>query len=498
MYIFQKKGPVMKKYFKSYYAGLCIALLSCVGVIESKFTIQTTLKTNKIPAPKVNPAPKVITQSTLKTDTMTADPEIVTIDHSVKEIKTQQNCNADKWKNNQDNSCQCCLTYGKGQGKAADQVITHCTNTSKQCSATSIANLKKKYNAESMSPDDFINKVYNETVAVSKMVFSPSLLNPDGTLTTDGLATVLVQAYNEGKLKNKSFSDKKCLTVKSISTGTSYQTLQIFKVTSTCDPSIEALYFVKESKDSISETMNLKEIEEFGDMKSIMTPNIKKDFPSLALPLFYFSYHPHNQKIHYVATMPAAHGMVLCELLTQFRDNQSPENTARMERAYTILGKELSNMHKQYVKTNNGRMLVHGDLHCHNIFYDEKLGHFTFIDNETLVHAIEGSRSVVDDFIRVIFTPYSNSESLYNFDQLIRGINPGTYFNVTLKPLLKGYISVYSTPAEQKDMLLKLKGKLTSYLQDGFFTFDEKYLQKLSKDYIAPICDEIAKTIGAQ
>ena len=484
---------MIKKFSKAYCVGLVIALLSFGGTIESKIVIQTTLKQNK-----VDPNPKVVTQSTLPINKGDSDPEIIAINKSVKEIKTEQNCNAEKWNNNQDDSCQCCLTYSKGhfeKGKSADQIIDHCINTSKQCNAASIANLKQKFNASNGTSEEFLNKLYNETVAVSKMSIDPSSLNPDGTLTTDGLATVLVQAYKEGKLKNKGFSDKKCLTVKSISTGTSYQTLQIFKVTSTCDPSIESLYFVKESKDSISETMNLKEVEEFGDMKSIMTPNIKKDFPSLALPLFYFSYHPVNQKVHYVATMPAAHGMVLCELLNQFRENQSPENTKRLEKAYGILGKELSNMHKQYVKTNHGRMLVHGDLHCHNVFYDEKLGHFTFIDNETLVHAIEGSRSIVDDFIRLIFTPYSNSESLYNFDQLITGINPGTYFNVTLKPLLQGYISAYSTPAEQKRILLELKGMLTSDLKDGFFTFDTKYLQQLSKDYITPICNEIEKTI---
>src|SRR6266481_6917511 len=100
----------MKKFFKSYCAGLVIVLLSFVGAIESNNGVQTTLQINK-----GNPDPKVVTETTLQINKENSDPEIITINKSVKEIKTQENCNADKWGNNQESSCQCCLTYGKGR-----------------------------------------------------------------------------------------------------------------------------------------------------------------------------------------------------------------------------------------------------------------------------------------------------------------------------------------------------------------------------------------------
>ena len=68
------------------------------------------------------------------------------------------------------------------------------------------------------------------------MAINPTLIKSNGNLTEDGLASILAQAYGEGKLKNKDFNAKQCLEVKSLGSGSGYNTVQLFRVTSTCTP----------------------------------------------------------------------------------------------------------------------------------------------------------------------------------------------------------------------------------------------------------------------
>ncbi len=215
--------------------------------------------------------------------------------------------------NNQESACQCCLTYGKGrfgEEQTADQIIDHCTNKSKQCNTSSISSIKRKYNAQNMSSDDFLNTLYSNTTVVHKMAINPALIKSNGNLTEDGLASILAQAYDEGKLKNKDFNAKQCLEVKSLGSGSGYNTVQLFRVTSTCTPSTPPLlYIVKESKKGLTESTHLKQIEEYPGMKDLIAPKIVKGFPTISLPFFYFSYHPHHQNIHYIATMPEQKAM---------------------------------------------------------------------------------------------------------------------------------------------------------------------------------------------
>src|SRR5690606_13564104 len=159
--------------------------------------------------------------------------------------------------------------------------------------------------------------------------------------------------------------------------------------------------------------------ETFPGMKELLAPKIPpKGLPSIALPIAYFSYSAasnYGEQMHYIATMPAAKGKVLCELVASFRDNQSPQNTEKIKRAYRILGTELANFHKRFSKplkgTAVGKTIPHGDFHCFNVFYDEIGGHFTLIDNETMSLSLKNLQSPDDDILKPFLGLFSETEA---------------------------------------------------------------------------------------
>jgi hypothetical protein len=494
---------MMKNILKGGYAKLFVALLSFSAGLEARVVTNVpTAVPAKQPVPvKVTPIKAVVPKPAIQTDPTRHDPEILDINKSVKIINNQHDCDASKWNNNQDDACQCCLSYGKGRfGKeqSADQIIDHCVNKSKQCNSSSLTNIKRKHNAQAMSSDDFLTTVYKNTTVVNKMNFDPALLGPNGTLTENLLSTILVQAYNEGKLTDKDFSKKECLNVKKIGSVSGYNTLQFFFVNSTCMSPNKVSYVVKESKKGLEESTNLQKIEEYPGMKDILAPKIVKRFPTIALPFFYFSYHPHHQNIHYIATMPAADGIVLYDLLTEFRDNQTTANTERVKKTYWVLGEELSNFHKKFMKPVPGKKLgvtvAHGDFHPHNIFYDEKREHCTFIDNETMVRSFEKLKTPKVDFRRLILTPFTTNDTVLKFKELLKGVKPSTYLNITLRPFIKGYISAYR-PDERKQLLHDLREIFTTTTTLKPWKLDPQYSSRYVKDYINPIFDEIEKTL---
>jgi hypothetical protein len=431
-----------------------------------------------------------------------AEPEILNIDKHVQIVTSQQSCDPKRWSDDKEDACECCLSYGEGrfgEEETGDQVIDYCINKAKQCTPASIHNIKKKYNASNMNSDDFLNKLYGNTNVVHKMKFDLKLLGPKGTLTDSLLSSILAQAYKEGKLINAAFSKKECLKTKSLGAGSGYNTVQLFLVTSTCvTPTKNYLYIVKESKKGLEESTNLKKIEVYPGMEDMIAPKVLKGFPTISLPFFYFSYHPHKSHTHYIATMPAADGMVLCELIAEFRKNQTPANADRLKRAYRILGQELSNFHKRFMQPIAGRKLgitvAHGDLHCHNIFYDEKVGHFTFIDNETMVKSFGKLKKPVIDFVRLFFPHFSTDKTRYEFKELIGGIKPGTFLNITLKPFIDGYLSTYNEN-EKRQLLQDLKDIFTDKIEAHPLHFDAKYMQEIKDQYIIPIFDQIEKTL---
>ena len=331
-----------------------------------------------------------------------------------------------------------------------------------------------------------------------EIAFDKALLAPDGTFTEQSLPKFLAKAYSEKKLINEDFSKEACIKAKKMGVQGSFNTVQLFLVTATCRPTQASMYIIKEAKNGLDETIKLKAVEKFPGMKELLAPGVPpKGLPSVALPLAYFSY-PAGYGLHYIAAMPAAKGKVLCEIVSQFRDNQSPQNAERIKRAYKILGNELANFHKRFMKpvpgAKIGKTIAHGDFHCFNIFYDEIAGHFTFIDNETMEASLKNPLSPADDILKLFFGLFSTSESDERKD-IIKNIDLKKWHELAFKNFIEGYLDAYA-PAEQKQVLQDLKiifnsDAVSKQYTASWLKIDASQLRELRMKYINPVFNEI-------
>lgn len=340
----------------------------------------------------------------------------------------------------------------------------------------------------------------SSTTTIEKIDFDVSMLGPGGSFTESSLPKFLAKAYEEKKLKNDDFSKEACLKAKKRDVKGSFNTLQLFQITSTCRSGQASMYIIKEAKNGLQEATNLKAIETFPGMKELLAPKIPpKGLPSVALPIAYFSYSAasnYGEQMHYIATMPAAKGKVLCELVASFRDNQSPQNTEKIKRAYRILGTELANFHKRFSKplkgTAIGKTIPHGDFHCFNVFYDEIGGHFTLIDNETMSLSLKNLQSPDDDILKPFLGLFSETEAAERKD-IIKGVDLKVWHNVAFKNFVEGYMNAYK-PSDQKQVLQDLKAMFNSNKTFPWLTIDDVTLKNLRDKYINPVFDEIEKT----
>jgi len=330
---------------------------------------------------------------------------------------------------------------------------------------------------------------------IPQINFSSSLLAADGSFTEQSLPKFLAQAYNEKKLTHPDFSKEACLKAKKMDVQGSFNTLQLFLVTATCQPTTASMYIIKEAKSGLEEAMKLKTIEKYPGMKELLAPKTPpKGLPSIALPIAYFSYpSTSGYGLHYIATMPAAKGKVLCQLVNDFRLNQSPQNAEKIKRAYKILGVEMGNYHKRFMQpiagAKIGKTIPHGDFHCFNVFYDEIGGHFTFIDNETMAASLNNLQTPDDDILKLFLGLFSASEPEAR-KEIIKGIDLKTWHTLSLKNFIEGYMQAYNAP-DQKQVLLDLKKMFNTNDQFPWLRIDPKELQKLRTNYINPIFDTI-------
>jgi hypothetical protein len=326
-----------------------------------------------------------------------------------------------------------------------------------------------------------------------KLTCDKSWLTSDGKLTEESVPKFLAKAYDEKKFTDDSFSKEACLKAKNIGAQGGLQTLQLFMVTSTCHHKEASMYIIKESYDGLSEASHLKAIEAFPGMKELVAPNKVAGLPSLALPFAYFSYS--NSKMHYIAAMPAAKGKVLTTILSEFRDNQSPQNKERLARAFRILGRETGAFHKRFMKPDPkikvNKTVIHGDFHPFNLFFDEIGGHFTFIDNETMVHSLNEPRSPAVDIVELYIVPFTVNPEFQHFRDLIKGVDIKEWWNITLKNFLLGYLESYK-PDERKQVLQEIK-KMFANFSYGWAQFNDVQLKKLKEDVINPIFDALIK-----
>ena len=221
-----------------------------------------------------------------------------------------------------------------------------------------------------------------------------------------------------------------------------------------------------------------------------------KGLPSVALPLAYFSYPgPNGYALHYIAAMPAAKGKVLCQLVNEYRNNKSPQNAERIKRAYKILGTEMANFHKRFMKpvqgAKIGKTIPHGDFHCFNVFYDEIGGHFTFIDNETMAASLKNLTSPDDDILKLFLGLFSTSEPQER-KEIIKGVDLKVWHDLAFKSFMEGYLDAYK-PDEQKQVLADLKKMFNAPSTFPWLHIDAAELQRIRTSYINPVFDAIEK-----
>jgi hypothetical protein len=425
-------------------------------------------------------------------------PLVITIHDNVNTVYQNSDCKNAYWKNATTDQCECCLinNHNLSNGtKKADDIIRICTDKEKLCTDKSLSTLKsQKKLPKNASSQQLIDALYDDVI-LRPMVFDTKQLNSDGSFTEQSLPKFLAQAYKEQKLRDPNFSKEACIKAKSLGTQGGYNTLQLFRVTSTCTNGQAALYIIKEARDGIGEATNLKLVENLPGMKDIIAPKVKNGFSSIAIPFAYFAY-PDKQAAHYIAAMPSAKGKALNDIIDQFRKNQSEQNKETLNRAFQILGKETANFHKLFSKPVKGKILgltlAHGDFHLFNLFFDEIDGHFTFIDNETMARSAQNRVSPSVDITKLFFMPFSSDDTYQQFRDLIKNIDLKVWHDIAIKNFALGYASAYPQN-QQKQVLEELKKILNDPFEIKWVHFNGNQLTQIRKKYINPIFDELIK-----
>lgn len=425
-------------------------------------------------------------------------PLVITIHDVINTIYQSSDCKDPQWKNSAVDTCECCIINNQNASngtKKADDIIKACIEKEKLCTQQSVASLKssKKLSSKSSS-QDLLNAVYDDVI-IRPMTFDTKQLTANGSFTEQSLPKFLAQAFKEQKLNDPNFSKEACIKAKSLGTQGGYNTLQLFRITSTCSNAQASLYIIKEARNGIDESTKLKVVSQLPGMKNIIAPKVSVGLPSVAMPLAFFSY-PDKEAVHYIAAMPSAKGKALNDLIMQYQKQQTPQNKEMLSRAFNILGKETANFHKRFSKPVKGKIigltLAHGDFHLFNLFFDEIDGHFTFIDNETMAKSIKDRVSPSVDITKLFFMPFSINNTYQQFRDLIKNIDLKTWNDIAVKNFALGYASAYPQN-QQQQVLTELKAILNDPFDIKWVDFDEDKLNQMRKKYINPIFDELIK-----
>lgn len=423
-------------------------------------------------------------------------PLIISIHDQSYEIENDKACLKSLWNNNLNDACECCLLQqytASGKIKSADEIVTLCSQEKKICSAKSIESLKKSKKLAGNAPSQLLMDTLYDDVIMRPMIFDTTLLQENGQFTEQSLPKFLAQAYEEKKLTHQDFRKEACLKAKNLGTQGGYNTLQLFRITSTCSAGPASFYIIKEAREGIDEATKLKSLEKLPKLHDIIAPKTKPGLPSIALPIAYFAY-PDKKALHYIAAMPSAKGKPLNDLLDNFKKNPSPELEEQLKRAFFILGKETANFHKLYsVPTKKNLLtptLVHGDFHFFNLFFDENAGHFTFIDNESMAKSINNKMHPSVDIVKLFFMPFSINQTYQQFRDLIDGVNLEKWLNITVKNFVLGYANAYPKEQEQQ-VYAELKKIFNDPFSIAWVDFNENQLNDIRTRYINPIFDQL-------
>jgi hypothetical protein len=325
--------------------------------------------------------------------------------------------------------------------------------------------------------DDFIEKI----------AVTPQQLSNLGDLSEASLPDILEKAFLDKDIDDPSFKSAQCIKARALPVTGSYNTIQLFVIDSTCGKTKRS-YIIKEARLAVDEARSLRSVALFPGISELLTPKKPpQNLLALALPLFYLSYDDQYKNDRTITLMPMAPGRAFCDVVKDYRDDQSPKNALRIKHIYKTLGIQLGNFHKLGMKAGSTVLTktVHGDLHCLNVFYNEKANLFTLIDNETIADFIKKPASYSDDILKLFLGLFSTTEPAARTD-MIRGIDRKRWFSLALGSFVEGYLSVF--PRSQQQQVYKdLQAIFNARSNPSWLNIDPEELKQLRSRFINPI-----------
>ena len=407
---------------------------------------------------------------------------VISIDNIVNELDQRASCDARYWNNKLENACKCCLIQNAPKldiGKKPSEILKICLDKN-QCNNGVIQELLNQEKIESKDNEEKIREliyhIYNKSVIVKEVFPHDIKFNADGTLNEDTVKELLVEAYQENKLKDSNFKDTSCLSIKNIFTKKAGgESAQLFSITSNC-LNKPTDYILKEMKPGLEEVKNLEKVNLISNLAPYKYPKIIPGFPSIILPIAYMSYN-YSGKNHYLSLMLKAPGVRLSSLVGRYKNHTIDK--ADVEQAYYQTGFAFSKFHQ--IAFNQG------DAHEGNIFYDKSTNQIIFIDNEAF---FIGWNSFIDIEMFIFPTFWFLLHPLKKID--------ATFLNnwilLSIGSFLKGYIEAYKID-ERKQLLEKLIRQFNdeqSYSDKYLYLF---YINK--KGIFDKIFEELKKIYNA-
>lgn len=357
----------------------------------------------------------------------------ITAKTHVERIKKNTSCKAFA-SNDKKTECACCLIkHSVVNGKPILNAINRCSedplctfakdaNTDIAIATAELQNAKRELQAVTVVNIDKLN--------------NPPQLPEDGILTSEHVEDILKRLRKEGHLSlphqliSKSHDESPRLLIKSL--GDSSKGVfsgQLFSIR--FDPYYlhrskirgersEPLYILKETKKGICEIEHLYRVST-SPLKSERPSTTDHVFgiaeptsPTIARISFddlHFKLKT-DGKYRYFSLLQTAPGRSVHSYLKDFGKIASTKDIDDEEFITTFkktkvtmyrVGFAVSELHQKYARKRSkycrDETFVHGDMHSENIFYDDKTGVVTLIDNETFKLSLDRPSSGVNDIL---------------------------------------------------------------------------------------------------
>lgn len=336
---------------------------------------------------------------------------------------------------------------------------------------------------------------------------SPGNLQENGNLTEEGVIKLIEKIRASDTIPDqikKNFSQN--YTAKEIKGEGGAQTLQLFLIfkkeagsptKARGEPPKSPVFVLKGLKKAQEEISNIKIIRNSPLKRYIYnrgSSNQPRNIPALALDVSNFSYTDQKNKKHDIALIDCASGRDLRKFILSWTKASSGERVGThrkkivAEKALYRMGQNLALIHREFNQEKNtingkemikvmGKTFTHGDLHPHNVFYDENQDRMIFIDNESFAISVQKPRDPSIDIMKLYGRLVaSNLSSKHQYQQ--KGISDDEFCNFIVKPLVCGYIDGYKSqdptrrdPQERKKVIARLNAIITG--QGAFKTYVE-------------------------